>query len=278
VDGYFRTVREVWILTSPDNNDIEELVRVAAQQKSPMARRRLFLAVRSIEVFFPRRVIHHEGKEVNATPLLRLPDGTHAMMLYTSKSHPDLPDSFGGGTFKDALAAALEMPALDWVILSNTGSQWVAISKEQIPAILDELNSDRQDQNGSWAASGNDRVGKMVEDLISLAVSSTPEELSPPIGSVLRGRELFLELTAEQGEEGQPIMKTFQVNDIPNVVRAYLTRSRPGLTYGGIRWEALEDMIRKETGIQGVQIVNDADDWVVFDRESLGFGPDDESQ
>jgi hypothetical protein len=265
-------------LTPPDNNDIEELVRIAAQQKSPMDRRRLFLALRSIEVFFPRRVIHHEGKEVNATPLLRLPDGTHAMMLYTSKSHPDLPDSFGGGTFKDALAAALKMPALDWVILSNSASQWVAISKEQIPAILDELNSDRQDQNGSMAASGNDRDGKMVEDLITLAVSSTPEGLSPPIGSVLRGREVFLELTAEQGEEGQPIMKTFQVNDIPNVVRAYLTRSRPGLTYGGIRWEALEDMIRKEPGIQGVQIVNDADDWVVFDRESLGFGPNVESQ
>ena len=273
MDGHFRTVREVWILTPPDNNDIEELVRIAAQQKSPMARRRLFLALRSIEVFFPRRVIHHEGKEVNATPLRRLPDGTHAMMLYTSKSHPDLPDSFGGGAFKDALTAALKMPALDWVILSNSASQSVAVSKEQIPAILDVLNSDRQDQNGSLAASGNDRVGKMVEDLITLAVSSTPEELSPPIGSVLRGRELFLELTAEQGEEGQPIMKTFQVNDIPNVVRAYLTRSRPGITYGGIRWEALEDMIRKEPGIQGVQIVNDADDWVVFDRESLGFGP-----
>ena len=265
-------------MTPPDNNDIEELVRIAAQQKSPVARRRLFLALRSIEVFFPRRVIHHEGKEVNATPLLRLPDGTHAMMLYTSKSHPDLPDSFGGGTFKDALAAALKMPALDWVILSNSASQWVAISKKQIPAILDELNSDGQDQNGSLAASGNDRVGKMVEDLITLAGSSTPEELSPPIGSVLRGREVFLELSEGHSEDGQPIMKTFQVGDIPNVIRAYLTRSRPGITYGGIGWEALKEMIRKEPGIDGVQIVNDADDWVVFDRESLGFGPNDKSQ
>ena len=31
-------------------------------------------------------------------------------------------------------------------------------------------------------------------------------------------------------------------------------------------------MIRVAPEISGVQIVNDADDWVVFDRESLGFG------
>ena len=64
-------------------------------------------------------------------------------------------------------------------------------------------------------------------------------------------------------------MSLFQVNELPNVVRAYLSRSRSGITYGGIKWEALKEMIRNEPGIDGVQIINDADDWVVFDRESL---------
>jgi SseB protein N-terminal domain len=261
-----------------DSNEIEELVRIAAQEKDPAARRRLFRALRPAEFFFPLNIKHHEGKEVRATPLLRLPDGTNAMMLYTSKSHPDLPDSFGGGSFKDALAAALKMPALDWVILSNRASQWVAIRKEQISTILGDLHSDGKEENGPLANSGSGPTDKMLEDLITRAVHSTPEQLSPPIDSVLPGRELYLELTAEHSAEGQPIMKTFQVNDTPNVVRAYLTRSRPGITYGGIRWEVLKEMIRNEPGIDGVQIVNDADDWVVFDRESLRFGPNDDSQ
>lgn len=261
-----------------DSNEIEELVRIAAQEKDPAARRRLFQALHRVELFFPLKIKHHEGREVRATPLLRLPDGTNAMMLYTSKSHPDLPDSFGGGSFKDGLAAALKMPALDWVILSNRASQWVAVRKEQISAILEDLHSDGNEKNSPLTTSGSGPTDQMLEDLITRAVHSMPEQLSPSIDSVLPGRELYLELTAGQSEEGQPIMKTFQVDDIPNVVRAYLTRSRPGITYGGIEWEALKEMIRKEPGIDGVQIVNDADDWVVFDRESLRFGPNDESQ
>jgi hypothetical protein len=261
-----------------DSNEIEELVRIAAQEKDAATRRRLFRALQRVEFFFPLKVKRHGDKEIRATPLLRLPDGTNAMMLYTSKSHPDLSDSFGGGSLKDALAAALKMPALDWVILSNSASQWVAIRKEQISAILADLHSDGNEENSPLTTSDSGRTDKMLENLITRAVHYTSEQLSPPIDSVLPGRELYLELAAEQSEEGQPIMKTFQVNDIPNVVRAYLTRSRPGIMYGGIRWEALKDMIRKEPGIEGVQIVNDADDWVVFDRESLGFGPNDESQ
>jgi hypothetical protein len=267
----------VWVLTQ-DSNEIEELVRIAAQEKNPAALRRLFRSLRRVEFFFPLKIKHHEGKEVRATPLLRLPDGANAMMLYTSKSHPDLPDSFGGGSFEDALAAALKMPALDWVILSNRASQWVAIRKEQISAILGDFHSDGKQGNGHRTTSGSGPADKMLEDLITRAIHSTPGELSPSIESVLPGRELYLELAVGQSEEGQPTMKIFQVDDIPNVVRAYLTRRRPGITYGGIRWEALKEMIRSEPGIDGVQIVNDADDWVVFDRESLRFGPNDEAQ
>ena len=208
--------------------------------------------------------------------MLRLSDGTHAMMLYTSKSHPDLPDNFGGGLFKDALAAALKMPALDWVILSNRASQWVAIRKGEIPAILDDLRSKKE--NGHLTTLDGGSEDGMLEKLITRAVHCAPEKISPPIISVLKGRELFLELTAGQSEAGEPAMKIFRVNDMSNVVRAYLTRNRPGVTYGAIRWDALKALIKDEPGIHGVQIVNDADDWVVFDRESLGFGAHNELQ
>lgn len=259
-----------------DNIDIEQLVRIAAQEDAAVSRRRLFQALGPIELFFPLKAKRHEGKEVKATPLLRLSDGTNAMMLYTSKSHPDLSDTFGGGTFKDTLVAALRMPALDWVILSNRDSQRVAISKQSIPAVLDDLSSYRQDQNSPLETLGSGPSIKILEDLITRAVGSTPEELSPPIKSVLPGRELYLELTS--GKSGrQPTMKTSQVGGIPRVIRAYLTRSRQDISYGGIEWNDLKEMIRNTPEIDGVQIVNDADDWVVFDRESLGLGSAEEA-
>lgn len=269
---------EVGLTTNTD--DIEKLVESAAQENSYVARQRLFRAIRLVEVFFPYNVEQHGGKEVRSTPLLRLSDGTHAMMLFTSKAHPHLSehDQFAGGTFKDALAAALKMPELDWVILSNRASQWVAISKQQIPAVLDDLHSGRPDQVNPFVASETDPAAKMVEDLITRAVRTKSEELSPPIGSVLADRELFLELAAGESEDGQPVMKNFRVEQLRHVVRAYTTRLRPGIRYGGIRWEALKDMIRIAPEIGGVQIVNNADDWVVFDRESLGFGASEESE
>lgn len=249
--------------------EIEELVRVAAQEKTSTARNRLFCALRRVELFFPLKIKHHEGKEVKATPLLRLKDGSHAMMLYTSKSHPDLTDSFAGGSFNDALTAALKMPALDWVILSNLASQWVAVEKQQIAAILGDLNGDSKEANGYPTTSGSSSAGEMLDELITRAVHSKPEDISPPINSILAGRELFLELNSGQSEGVHSTMSLFQVNELPNVVRAYLSRSRSGITYGGIKWEALKEMIRNEPRIDGVQIINDAYDWVVFDRESL---------
>jgi hypothetical protein len=262
-------------LTAPHNAGIDELIDFAAQQKSPEADRRLFLALRGVELFFPRTTVEHEGKRLNATPLLRLPDGTNAMMLYTSEDHPDLPNTFAGGAFEDALAAALDMPDLDWVIVCNRTSQWVGINKQQITEVLDVLRSRETHVNKlSDLPPDNENV---VENLITRALHTPPEKLSPSIGSVLRGREIFIELAKEQSEDGQPIMKTFAVQHMPRVIRAYTTRTRPGIRYGGMKWEALKDMLRTTTELDGVQIVNNADDWVIFDRESLTASGTDDS-
>ena len=260
-------------MTTADDNDIEKLVEIAAQENSHVARQRLFQAIRRVEVFSPCKMDPHDGKKIGSIPLARLSDGTHAMMLFTSKSHPHLSEHehFAGGTFEDALAAALKMPNLDWVILSNNAWQRVTIHKQQIAAILDDLNSDGQGQNDSPMASEDDPTGKMLEDFITNTVRSGSNEIPSQISSALRERELFLELAPAQSEEGQPAMKTFQIEHLRHVIRVYTSRVRPGIRYGGIRWEELKDMVRIAPKISGVQIMNDADDWVVFDRESLGF-------
>lgn len=256
-------------MTPSNSDEIEKLVRDAAQDESPKAQQRLFSALRCTELFFPRTVVQHEGRQVNATPLLRLPDGKNAMMLYTSRDHPDLPDTFGGGSFQDALAAAQEMPDLDWVILSNRASQWIAISRERIPAVLDNLRPDesRQQRCQDPRPSAADEI---LENQITLAVTTPPAQLSPPIGSLLRGREVFIELAEGRNADGRPVMNTFQVEGLQSVIRAYTNRTRPEISYGGIQWEALKDMIRNASELDGVQVVNQADDWVVFDRDSLG--------
>jgi SseB protein N-terminal domain len=264
------------IILAPDSENIEELIGIAAQEQDPEARRLLFHALRSIEVFLPFEAVRQGGKEVKATPLLRLPDGTHAMMAYTSKSHPDLPDKFGGATFESALAAALKMPALDWVVVTNRASQWVAISKEHIPALLDDLHR-ASNKNGSLEPPAADPTVKIVEELITRAVESKSGTLSAPIGSALGDRELFLEMGAQQSEDGRASMKTFQIEHLAHVIRAYTSRARPGIKYGGIKWQELKDMIGKAPEINGVQIMNNADDWIVFDREALGLNPSSES-
>ena len=124
-------------------DEFEGLVRIAAEEKTPAARYRLFRAIRRTEVFF-----HLKTEQHPATPLLRLSDGTHAMMLYTARSHPDLENTCGGGSFTDALSAASTMTGLDWVILSNRASQWVAIRKQEIPGILAGLDVQIRDAAG----------------------------------------------------------------------------------------------------------------------------------
>ena len=260
------------------DSDIDKLVEVAAQENSPNARRRLFQAIRLAEVFVPCEMDPHDPMTVRSTPLARLTDGTHAMMLFTSKSHPHLSEHqhFAGAAFTNHLSAALKMPSLDWVILSNTAWHRVAIHKQQIAAILDDLNSDGHRPNSPQAAFAGDSAGIMIEDFITRSASFGSDEMPHQISAALRERELFLELAAGRSADGRPVMKTFRIQHLPRVVRVYTSRVRPGITYGGIQWTALKDMIRAAPGIGGVQIMNNADDWIMFDREALRLGANDQ--
>ncbi|MEZ0349402.1 SseB family protein [Mycobacterium sp. pR1184] len=252
------------------NNDIEELITLAAQDQGPEARRRLFRTLRSSEVFMPFDTVEHEGEERKAIPLLRLPDGTHAMMAYTSKEHPDLPKKFGGAVFESALAAALQMPDLDWVIITNLAAQWVSISRNQIPVVLDDL-SETSNQDRLTPSAKSDVEQQTLEDLITSSVKSSSKELTAAIASALENRELFLEMSTAQSDDGRPRMKTFKIQHLHRVIRAYTSRLRPGIEYGGIDWPALKEMLRAAPELSGVQIMNDSDDWIVFDRKSLGL-------
>lgn len=260
------------------NDDIEKLVEATAEG-SHRPRQHLFRTISSEEVFFPYREEQREGKVVKSTPLARLSDGTHAMMLFTSKAHPHLLEHqhFAGGRFKDALAAALKIPALDWVILWNSASERVVIAKNQILEILSDIDAFSQNSGGSISADQNDPATAKLEDIITNTVNSKATELPRSIGAAIGNREVFLELSKAQSQDGQPVLKTFGIEHLGSVVRAYTSRVRPGIRYGGMSWPELKRMIRNAPELAGVQLVNDADDWLVFDRQALGLNSASES-
>ncbi|ETZ53970.1 hypothetical protein L838_1728 [Mycobacterium avium MAV_120709_2344] len=54
-------------MTQGHNREIDALVDIAASEKSPEADRRLFSALRGVELFFSRTKVEQDGKQVNAT-------------------------------------------------------------------------------------------------------------------------------------------------------------------------------------------------------------------
>lgn len=236
--------------------DVEQGIAQAASDGSVEAKVGLFRRLRLVEVLFPTAARYLDGEVVNTTPLRRLPDGSHAMMLYASKTHPDLGEDFSGASLETALRLALTMPDADWVILSTLASQWVALDRTQMAAALDGPVQD--------AASG-DRLAA----LISQAAATSPQRFTEALLAELTGRELYVDLAAQRSPQEQPMVATYTVGGLAGVVRAFVSRRRHGVRYGGMPWEALRDMVRAAPALGGVQVVNDAEDWVLFDRPVL---------
>ena len=252
-----------------NSDEVEEVVRAAAADKQkPAATMRLFRSLLDVEVFFLFEDYEDGGRKQSysfapVTRRYKCHDVVHFQnssrsVGYLRRWPPQRCASF-----------TLKMPPLDWVILSNSASQWVAISKKQIPAILDDIHSNGNVAEGAVSPSVSG-LGRPLCLSSSSRAQSTGSRAVIAADSVSAFRQgAILELVAgKTGEAGQPVMKTYKIQHFTNVVRVYLTRTRPHITYGGITWEALKDMMRTKTDIQGVQIINDADDWVVFDRES----------
>lgn len=252
---------------------IEELVKAASLDDSTESRAALYHALDSVEVYYRATASMDEEGRLLSTPLLRLPDDTHAMMVYTSKSHPDLPEEFAGAAWRHTLEIASKIPQADWLILTNLEGNWLAINKRQIPGILTSLNRlsselGKRSNDPPHGESAKTAPGTL-ESLISEADRVPAENWPDPILEQLRGRELYVRLADKLSEDGQPIMLTSKVGDIRGLVQAYTTRSRPGIVYGGMTWEVIVDIIENASDIPGVHIINENDDWVVLGRSDI---------
>jgi hypothetical protein len=251
-------------------DEIDRLINAAVNEKSSEGLEAVCRALNSGEVFYRATAHHVDGKQRVSTPLLRLDDGSHALMVYASKVHPDLPSKFGGAPFRQVLRMALDIPEADWLIVTSRQGTWLPIRKTQIAAILETLANGPP--NETLAEQSNNDRATDLEVLISNAVGESADSWFDVMLRALSGRELYIKLSDQPSETGRPVMITSEVGGVNGLVQAYTSRRRPEITYGGMKWEAIAEMVKGAPEIPGVHIINDRDDWVVLGRSEIQAG------
>lgn len=248
-------------------DEVDRLIKAATVEPSADALLAVDRALAPTEVFYRATVSDLGGKQRVSTPLLRLDDGTHALMVYTSRAHPALPRQFGGAPWRHALKMALEIPQADWLIVTNLDGDWLPIRKSQIAQILGRGPGEpsKKKSTGETATDENAELDLLISD----AAKQSGEDWLQPLLGALNGRELFLPISDQPSEDGRAKIVTSEVGGVSGLVQAYTSRRRPGITYGGMRWDAIVDMIKRAPEMPGVHIISDNDDWVVLGRAQI---------
>ncbi|BBZ58452.1 MULTISPECIES: hypothetical protein [Mycolicibacterium] len=247
-----------------DRSAIELLVSTAARDNTGDARFELFQKLIGVELYYQADKKTIDGREMTSTPVRKLNDGSYAMRAFTSKKHPDLPRSFVGARCPELFSIATDLVDADWLVIVNLKNDLVAFSRDQLRGMF---IAPQASENASQAAGA--AVSIELERAISQAVQTDSETWYDPVLTQLRSRELYLHLADGYSPGGQPTMLTSNVGGREGWIRTFTTRSRPGIRYGGITWEALVNMVRENPNVPGVQVVNDADDWIVLGRDVM---------
>ncbi|BBY96789.1 DUF7161 family protein [Mycolicibacterium fallax] len=111
-------------------------------------------------------------------------------------------------------------------------------------------------------------AGATLEQRITRAVLD-PQRYDRIVDAA-RGRELYVAMKI--GADGSsPLFLTSAAAGMDALLQVYTGRQRPGIRYGGMSLEAIVEVLRKTPELNGVHLINDADDWVVLGRGDLGL-------
>lgn len=252
-------------MSAPDDID----TAISAASANPNADT-LSAAVRALdarEVFYRATVNATEDGQRVTTPLARLSDGSHALVVYTSKSHPELPSKFGGASWRHVLSMTAQLPQADWLIVSTESGAWLPISRRQVPVILNGLNAAAPGSSHHPVESVDEEP--TLDEAISQAHGKPPDDWSRPLMERLGNRELYVRISPDRLEGGRPVLITSTIGEVGGLIQTYTSRIRKEFTYGGMTWEAIADMVKNAPAIPGVHLINDNDDWVVLDRKVI---------
>ena len=111
-------------------------------------------------------------------------------------------------------------------------------------------------------------AGATLEQRITRAVLD-PQRYDRIVDAA-RGRELYVAMKI--GADGSPpLFGTSAAAGMDALLQVYTGRQRPGIRYGGMSLEGIVEVLRKTPELNGVHLINDADDWVVLERDDLGL-------
>lgn len=254
-------------MTAP--NDLDALIATAVRGQEKGALADVIRALDSHEVFYRADVTPTEEGQRVTTPLVRLSDGSHAFVVYTSKAHPELPKKFGGAPWRHVLKMAAQLPQADWLIVSTPGGDWLPINKDQVNVIIQGLEGAAPQGEGGYVNRPVDASGTDLDGLISRAQGSSPDEWSDSLLACVRNRELFVRISPDRLDDGRPVLVTSEIGSVRGLVQVYTSRVRSGMAYAGMTWQAIVDIVQNAPEIAGVHIINDNDDWVVLGRSEL---------
>lgn len=236
--------------------EIEDLVTRAAGQQDAALVSDLVIALNDHEIFYSLDVEEVDGQPQIKTPLLELADGTHALEVFTSRANPGLWKEYAGAPWRQVLELAVEIPAVQWVIIKNEAGSRIPIRKSQIAVVLGVLPSES-------ATTLDARIAKIANEPQAQPFTSLESQLSES--------QLFVRLTQESARSGQQTLLTSSAGGVDNLVQAYTSRGRPGYIYGEMDWRAIVGMVANTPALAGIHIVNDNDDWVIIGRSDLGL-------
>ena len=236
--------------------DLDREIQVAQRANTPEANLNLFHSMRSAEVYYP---LSKTSSGQQTVPLLRLPDGTHAMLAVTSKDAPDLPRTFGGSKLEHAMTIAARMPNADGFILANATGQSVALSKTALQAILMKLDNLTHD------------VQHELNRLISEASRDASEKRTRTLLTSLEQSELYSHIESHEGGQKQATLPTYSMGDMKKLLRFYTGRKLPDQIPlpAGMLWRDIVAMVGKLQDIDGIQIVNNEGDYIVLGRDAV---------
>lgn len=245
-------------------NRIEHLVKAAARDSSSGGPRlELIRALSTGELFYAATEVMVDGRAMMSTRLRRLEDGSNAMLVYTSKKHPDLPQRFAGAQWSTLVNIAQSVGS-DWIVIIGRDNDTVPITRQQLAIISGAIPEAEIGYSQQTA-----RTADALETAISDAVKANGTDRYELALTLLRGREVYAHLIDDVSSRGRTSLLTSAAGGIDGWILIYTTRRRSGIKYGGLAWEDLVDMVKQDAGIPGIRVVNEVDDWIILGRDVI---------
>ncbi|ORV01350.1 hypothetical protein AWC04_13915 [Mycolicibacterium fallax] len=233
-------------------DNLNTLVDQVFTQRDEASRVALFRALASTEVFYPVSIEEIDGQRRVHVPLTQLEDGSHAFVVYVAKDHPDLTQQFGGATWPHTLEMANDTPLAQWMIVRGDSESWVPIERSEFCGLM------------RWLDAGDQRLDSLITEIADGSSDGASNRLREELRS---SEELFARIEIRDGEPS--VFVTGAAGDVGSLLQVFTSRRRSGLTYGGMTWESIVKVLAERPELNGVQIINDTDHWIVLDRADV---------